>query len=75
MTRGPTYTAAHRGGERLGAAVLLRLSHDELTACQLAERLGVQETTLRDLLRRLHREGRIAAVSYTRRDIKWRAVA
>lgn len=74
MTRGKRLAPAHNPAERLRAAILARLGRDELTAEQLAERLGTTPATLRSVLSRLHRDGAIEPASYTRRDIRWRAV-
>ena len=71
---GPAHSPSHNPAERLRDAVIERLRHDELTAAQLAERLGLAHGTVGTLLSRLHREGAIEPASYTRRDIRWRAV-
>lgn len=74
MARGPTAAAAHNPAERPREAIMSRLRRDELTVAQLAERLGVKPNTVSACLSRLHREGAIEPASYTRRDIRWRAV-
>lgn len=74
MQRAPTYSRAHRPGQRLLDDVLARLRRDELTSTQIAERLRIAVHTAQGALRTLADAGLIERIDHDYQGIRWRAL-